>query len=92
MKTLGLYIHIPFCVRKCDYCDFLSFGGRSQAGKDRYIEVLCKELTALGKEFEGRQLTSLYLGGGTPSVLSVKNFNQVMATVDENFILKTMQK
>ena len=69
-RPLGLYIHIPFCVQKCKYCDFLS-APADDATKKQYVEALCKEITGykdLTKEYE---LATIYFGGGTPSVLNV---------------------
>lgn len=88
MSKLGLYIHIPFCVKKCDYCDFLSFGGAPQRTKDRYIESLCNELRDYGTNFEGERLSTVYIGGGTPSVLSVVNFGKLMDAVRTSFVIE----
>lgn len=85
MNPLGLYIHIPFCRQKCDYCDFLSFAETPQTTKDLYIEALCHELEALGASFTGRKLTTIYIGGGTPSVLSKDNFETLMTRVKASF-------
>ena len=84
-NALGLYIHIPFCVKKCDYCDFLSFGGRAQASKDLYIKALCHELEAQGEVFKGQEVSTVYIGGGTPSVLSDDNFKALMTRVQACF-------
>lgn len=83
-KSLGLYIHIPFCVKKCNYCDFLS-APADDATKKRYVEALCKEIAgykALTKEY---QLATIYFGGGTPSVLEVSFIEQILNTVKKNF-------
>ena len=66
-KPLELYIHIPFCVKKCDYCDFLS----GPAGKERqqeYFQALEREIAAV-PDFSDREITTVFIGGGTPSVL-----------------------
>lgn len=84
-NPLGLYIHIPFCVKKCDYCDFLSFGGTAQETKDQYVHALCHELEAISKKFKGQLLSTIYIGGGTPSVLSDENFISLMTTVNHVF-------
>ena len=65
-KPLELYVHIPFCVKKCDYCDFLS----GPAGKERqaeYFRALEKEVAAVS-DFPDREITTVFIGGGTPSV------------------------
>lgn len=67
-KNKGIYIHIPFCAKKCNYCDFLSFPAGADAKKD-YIEALVRELQ-LYAEINGKpEADSVYIGGGTPSVL-----------------------
>ena len=87
-ESLGLYIHIPFCVKKCLYCDFLSFGGTAQTTKDLYIEALCKELNNLSASFSGRSLSTIYIGGGTPSTLSEDNFLKLMTSVGDGFSIE----
>lgn len=68
-KELSLYIHIPFCVRKCLYCDFLS-GPAGEPEKERYVSLLCREIAGWGKLLSGEyQLKTIFLGGGTPSCL-----------------------
>ena len=74
----GLYIHVPFCIRKCRYCDFYSEARLE--GISAYLSVLQKEMARVASEvaFEG-ELDTLYLGGGTPSILRP---SQVEAIVD----------
>lgn len=83
-KPLGLYIHIPFCVQKCKYCDFLS-APADDATKKRYVEAICKEITGykeLTKEYE---LATIYFGGGTPSVLELSLIEKILSTVKASF-------
>ncbi|MBO4609009.1 MAG: oxygen-independent coproporphyrinogen III oxidase [Lachnospiraceae bacterium] len=82
-----LYIHIPFCVKKCLYCDFLSFPADEKT-KERYIEALCDELMYIGCERAENPLRSVFIGGGTPSVLSAEHIVRVMDTVKERFTLE----
>lgn len=85
-KPLGLYVHIPFCVKKCNYCDFLS-APADDATKRRYVDALCKEIQGykeLTKEYE---LKTVYFGGGTPSVLEVSLIEQILATIKETFTI-----
>lgn len=63
-------IHIPFCVRKCQYCDFLS-GPSDEETKDRYIEALLKEIRA-AEHTEDYEIVSVFIGGGTPSALKAE--------------------
>ncbi len=82
-KSLAVYIHIPFCIRKCRYCDFLS----APAHKDtiqKYVEVLCREIS----RFENASdyiVDTVFLGGGTPSILSGDVVTQIMDTVRLHF-------
>ena len=83
-KPLGLYIHIPFCVQKCKYCDFLS-APADDTTKKRYVDALCKEITGykeLTKEYE---LATIYFGGGTPSVLDASFIEQILDAVKKSF-------
>ena len=64
MKELELYIHIPFCVRKCAYCDFLS-GPAGGPEREEYLEALVKEIRSVGDMGRGCQVSSVFLGGGT---------------------------
>lgn len=69
---LGLYVHVPFCQKKCDYCYYLSFIGRPASAIDRYVHGLAEELShyAERRAVSGRPLAFVYFGGGTPSMLT----------------------
>lgn len=67
-KQMELYVHIPFCERKCAYCDFLSFPA-GEAVKRQYTEKLMEEIEKAGAAFRDTTVTSVFVGGGTPSVL-----------------------
>lgn len=85
-KPLGLYVHLPFCIKKCNYCDFLS-APADETTKKRYVDALCKEIQSykeLTKEYE---LATVYFGGGTPSVLEVSLIGQLLQTIQKNFTL-----
>ena len=64
----GIYFHIPFCKKKCIYCDFFS-GNFSREGKDRYLLAMMRELEVRRKELKGEEIATVYFGGGTPSLL-----------------------
>ena len=81
-----LYIHIPFCVKKCLYCDFLSFPADEKT-KEKYIEALCDELLYIGSERCDKPLRSVFIGGGTPSVLPAEQIVRVIETVKNRFDL-----
>ena len=84
-KSAELYIHIPFCVKKCLYCDFLSFPADEKT-KEKYIEALCDELLYIGSERCDKPLRSVFIGGGTPSVLPAEQIVRVMETVKSRFV------
>lgn len=76
-EELSLYIHIPFCVRKCGYCDFLSAPADEKA-RDRYVQALLMEIERYqGTETADRKIKTLYIGGGTPSILSVDQLDRI---------------
>ncbi len=86
-KTKGIYIHIPFCRKKCNYCDFLSFPAGDEL-KTNYIEALVRELH-LSEQINGKyEVDSVYIGGGTPSVLKPELMEKLLKAVNETFNLK----
>lgn len=89
MKPLALYIHIPFCVGKCRYCDFLSFTSTEEEQK-RYFDALVKEVreaaAELPKSTDGAfQVTSVYFGGGTPSFPDSSHIVRLMTALRDHF-------
>ena len=85
-SKFALYIHIPFCVSKCSYCDFCSFVPKEKQVKD-YINALKKEIITAGQRAGGRLVTSVYIGGGTPSTLPPNAIVEIMDCVREHFIV-----
>ena len=79
----GLYIHIPFCRQACRYCDF--FFSVSLRYVDAYVDCLIQELKIRAREIPDASLETLYLGGGTPSVLSEQNLDKILEAVHQNF-------
>ena len=81
---LGLYVHIPYCVRKCNYCDFCSLPAGNCGVPDSYVSRLCDEI----ESYSGRvkaPLDTVYFGGGTPSLLSESQMNRIFETVGKVF-------
>ena len=76
MKYLGLYIHIPFCKRKCYYCDFISFSGKQEL-IEQYIESLKKEIINYKINKEDYLINTIYFGGGTPSYIESKYIKDI---------------
>jgi len=81
---ISLYIHIPFCVQKCLYCDFLS-GPYSDEVRISYIDALCNELSAKASQYKNYEVTSVFIGGGTPSVLSSEQIERIMECVVKEY-------
>lgn len=81
---MGLYIHIPFCVKKCAYCDFLSWSGDKEQRVD-YVRALEQEILSYKNFAEDYQVTTLYFGGGTPSVLEGELLERIMEAIRRTF-------
>lgn len=89
-KPLGVYVHIPFCVKKCDYCDFLSFPA-DDATRQAYVDALCEEIRANKEGTTEYKVRTIYFGGGTPSVLSTDQLQQIFDTLREVFDVTGME-
>lgn len=85
-KSFGIYIHIPFCERKCRYCDFLSFNAGDEE-KENYVKALIREINESG--FAGEKADTVFFGGGTPSVLSAKHLADILESIRKNFRLSS---
>ncbi len=81
-KEIGLYVHIPFCARKCAYCDFASFAGREE-DEDAYIDAVLRE--AGTRSVPGAAVATLYIGGGTPSLLPPERMDRLLSGLRECF-------
>ena len=82
-RKIRLYVHIPFCVQKCLYCDFLSWHD-SRENQARYVQALCREIRACRGRYPAR-ISSLFFGGGTPSVLEPGHMAEIMEALAEVF-------
>lgn len=80
-SAAGIYIHIPFCVRKCSYCDFYSIPVPEKALLESYTNCLIKEVKAQAPYWQDRKFTTIYLGGGTPSLLSPTQIGRILAEI-----------
>ena len=83
---LGIYIHIPFCVKKCAYCDFLS-APASEETKERYVRALVSEIESKPAGKKERLVTSIFFGGGTPSLLESSQTAQILHALRQEFII-----
>lgn len=85
-RELGIYIHIPFCQHKCDYCDFISFSNK-QDFIENYVEAVKKEIYNYFKDktfLETYTVTTIYIGGGTPSYIDSKYICEIMEVLEKN--------
>ena len=83
---LSLYIHLPWCVRKCPYCDFNSHTAGNDPPRDRYLDALVADLDDEAIRGAGRELISVFLGGGTPSLFSPQEIGRLLDAVAERFL------
>jgi oxygen-independent coproporphyrinogen-3 oxidase len=87
-KSLGLYLHIPFCRAKCAYCDFNSYAGM-EGLQARYVQALCTEVSNRARELGSRSVDSIYIGGGTPTVLPASLLEEILSTCVRFFSLQS---
>lgn len=81
---ISLYIHIPFCVRKCRYCDFLS-APSDEESREKYVRALIAEIRFQGFRYSGKTVDTIFFGGGTPSVLTTGQLERIMRAVRDSF-------
>ena len=84
MKELGIYVHIPFCKRKCAYCDFISFSGKARL-IEKYVEALKREINKCKIGKEDYMVKTIYFGGGTPSFIESKYIVEILEAIKEKF-------
>ena len=82
---LGLYIHVPFCAQKCNYCDFNTYKIEEKNQKTDYLISIRKEMELYKEEFKSKEFTSVFLGGGTPSILTPEELTTLMENIYSNF-------
>ncbi len=86
-EPVSLYFHIPFCVHRCAYCDFNTYAGQ-QDFIPSYVQALCNELQAVGKHTPRKlKAHTVFFGGGTPSLLTARQYEEIFRSVHENFHL-----
>lgn len=86
-KTLGLYLHIPFCAKKCDYCDFYSFKPENAKAMENYVSAMMLQMEDISDSCRGYTVDTVYFGGGTPSMLQINQFTRLMDSIRRNFRL-----
>ena len=91
MKNLSVYVHIPFCVKKCDYCDFLS-APSDENTKTEYVDRLLEEIEKEAENYRDYSVVSVFFGGGTPSVLKTEDTARIMSALQKHLkIAKTAE-
>ena len=89
-KPLGIYVHIPFCRSRCEYCDFYSIGGaRSKELMDNYLEALIAHIREAATGAMGYEVDTVYFGGGTPSFFGASGLSRIFAEIDRRFDVRT---
>ena len=86
----GIYIHIPFCASRCSYCDFFSTLQLREAGAP-YVEALLAEARMRRQELGGGTVSTLYFGGGTPSLLSHDQLSDIFQAISSVFSLSSLR-
>lgn len=86
MKKLGLYVHIPFCERKCNYCDFYSLVKTGEI-ENRYIDALLLEIKSYKDKSKEYEVDSIFIGGGTPSYLKPEYIKIILQEINNTFLL-----
>lgn len=84
MQNFGIYIHIPFCQKKCKYCDFISFDKCDESIKENYVQAILKEIENCQIK---KKVSTIYIGGGTPSILPAKSMQEILEKIKQKFDL-----
>ncbi|MDR0857941.1 MAG: radical SAM family heme chaperone HemW [Oscillospiraceae bacterium] len=84
MRTIGLYVHLPFCAAKCVYCDFCSFPDKDDL-IDAYQRALLKHLREFAPRLEGYEVDTVYFGGGTPTHYGAKRLSKLLSAIDKDY-------
>ena len=86
-QSLGLYLHIPFCLQKCRYCDFCSFPWQNADAMEAYTDELCRRLGAWSEACRAHRVDTVYFGGGTPTLLPLSCFERLMGCLADRYDL-----
>ncbi len=90
-KTLGIYVHIPFCKTVCTYCNFLTFAHKNKWIPD-YIAALEKEIVTRSRQYTEYKISTVYFGGGTPSLIEGELIEKIIQTIKTNFNCDTLEE
>src|SRR5947209_7263284 len=81
LPPLSLYVHVPWCMKKCPYCDFNSHEARGEIPEDAYVDALLSDLEAALPSIWGRKVSSVFIGGGTPSLFSAASIDKLLSGI-----------
>ncbi len=87
MIKTGLYIHIPFCRKKCNYCDFYSLPCATNENISEYIDSMCAQIESESKEYKNRIFDTVFIGGGTPTLVNEADFSHLVKTIKKHLNL-----
>ena len=82
---LGIYVHVPFCRSKCQYCDFYSLTAKDDRLMDSYLSAICAHIKESGSLAPDYRVDTIYFGGGTPSFFGADGMAQILAAIRRNF-------
>ena len=82
---LGIYVHVPFCCSKCQYCDFYSLTGQEQPIMDDYLRAICAHIREAGPLAPNYQVDTIYFGGGTPTLFGAEGLSAILTAIRESF-------
>ncbi|MBP3632996.1 MAG: radical SAM family heme chaperone HemW [Oscillospiraceae bacterium] len=89
LKPLGIYVHVPFCRSKCEYCDFYSLGGGlNQESMDLYLQAILTHIKEAAQRAVGYSVDSIYFGGGTPSFFGEQGLIRILSEIDRRFLVE----
>ena len=86
-RDLELYLHIPFCVKKCNYCDFFSAAG-SREEQEAYVQAMIQEIRGYKDSLHSYEVKTVFLGGGTPSLLSERQAEELFQSLYDSFTIQ----
>ena len=89
---MQIYVHVPFCKSKCRYCDFNSYACHDKQAIFDYLTALNREIELAGKAFSGAKIDTIYIGGGTPSLLDVSQIENLCENLEKNFDLSGVKE
>mgnify|MGYP000103907105 CR=1 FL=1 len=88
---IGIYVHIPFCIKKCYYCDFVSYANSFEM-QDDYIKKLKREIEENKEYLKNNEITTIYIGGGTPSSIKEEHIKEILEKIFEVANIRNKEK